>query len=420
MPDLKFIVSLLTARRNYDVAKVLYNNGLLDSLFTDLYYAPTHKVFKTLDKIAPHKLTKTYKRYNSPLPDNIVHYDWPLGLEFRYKLKKNTNGAYYKTQIDAYKRLNRKVIEYGMADQTKKNLAFFGFDTACLEVFNWGASKDYHLVMEQCVAPRQTQIRMHEHFASMNIIESKHMVEHCLHLQEREEQEWQLASTIIAPSSFVRNELIEAGASAEKIKIVPFGFDPTNPVHLAEQCVESRFTNRSRAVQILFAGNAGYRKGIYDLLAIAQEMSGENVQFVIAGSIEEDCQKAISSLNLSNVSFLGKLSQADLHEEYRKSDIFFFPSYLEGSAMVIFEAMSWGVPVITTNESGSVIQHEYDGFICSAGHQDKMKELLDKLIYDTDLRYEIGKNALNTSRQYTLTHYSNRLISELTNQPSYA
>lgn len=422
MSDFKFIVSLLTARRDYDIAKVLYNSGLLDSLFTDLYYASDHKAFKLLDKILPEKLAKVYRAYSSPLPDKMVHYNWPLGLEFRYRLKKNTNGAYYKAQIDAYKKLSRKVIEYSIVSRAKKNLAFFGFDTACLEIFNWASSKNCHLVMEQCVAPRRKQIQMHQHFASANTnaIESEHMIQHCLHLQEREEQEWQLASIIIAPSPFVRNELVNAGAPAEKIKIVPFGFDSIYPTSEIDCCIEKRFANDDKEIQVLFAGNAGYRKGIHDVLAVAQEMNKENVRFVIAGAVGKECEKIINSTNLRNVSFLGKLSKAELHKEYKKSDIFFFPSYLEGSAMVIFEALSWGLPVVTTYESGSIIQHEQDGFICSAGHRETMKHWLGKLIHDSDLRYQVGKRALRTASKHTLAHYSNQLVLELTKQPNYA
>lgn len=417
MHNIKFIVSLLTARRDYDVAKVLYNHGLLDSLFTDLYYDPDWMTFKTLDKILPKKIVKIYQRYNPKLPNNLIHFDWPLGLEFRYKLTKKTDGRYDQAQIEAYRKLTAKVIKH--AKKSSEALAYFGFDTACLELFNWAFSKDWYLAMEQCIAPRTTQIKMHKHFKSEFGINEK-KIEHYLRLQEREEQEWQLASTIIAPSSFVRNELIGAGAPVEKIKTVPFGFDSSYPQHEIERCIDIRFNDKNKTIQILFAGNAGYRKGIHDLLSIAQDMISENIRFVIAGALEEPCRKAITSLNLNNVSFLGKLSQADLHEVYRKSDIFFFPSYLEGSAMVIFEAMSWGLPVVTTNESGSVIQHEYDGFICSAGDQNTMKGWLGKLIYNPNLRYQISKHSLNTSRQHTLAHYSGKLISELTKQPDYA
>ncbi|MEK6481638.1 glycosyltransferase family 4 protein [Catalinimonas sp. 4WD22] len=422
MPDIRFIVSLLTARREYDVARVLYNNGLLDSLFTDLYYAPNQPIENLLKIVLPQRVRKVLNKYQSPIPKIKVHYDLPLGIEFRYKLSKNKRGDYYKAQIDAYKKLNKRVIKYAEKSDSKDKLAFFGFDTACLELFEWGAYNQSHLVMEQCVAPRKTQIKMHQYFASVSKDSCQKMIEHCLHLQEREEKEWELADTIVAPSSFVKDKLIEAGAPQEKITVIPFGYNPTHLQKEAENCIETRFRSDKEKIKILFAGNAGQRKGIYDLFSIAEDMKAENVHFLIAGAIEENCQNYLNSIKLDNVSFLGKLSQADLHEEYRKADIFFFPSYLEGSAMVLLEAMSWGVPVVTTYESGSVIQHKHDGFICSAGDKKDMKYWLSKLINDLGLRYEISKNALYTSAKYTLEQYSDQLVNKLTNvkQSSYA
>jgi len=422
MSDYKFIVSLLTARRGYDVARVLYNKGLLDSLFTDLYYAPNQIVGNILNRVLPSKIIKNLHRYQSPIPTEKVHYDLSLGIKFRYELENNKSGDYYKAQVSAYKKLNKNVISYAKVLGIQERLAFFGFDTACLELFEWGKSQDCHLVMEQCVAPRSTQIKMHQYFEDSNKKSAQKMVEHCKNLQEREEKEWQMANTIIAPSTFVKDELIAAGAPFEKIRIVPFGYNRFCSFNDANENIEFRFGNKGGKIKILFAGNAGQRKGIYDLFSIAKHMKAENVHFYIAGSIEEDCRKYFDNVKLNNVTFLGKLSQADLQKAYRKADIFFFPSYLEGSAMVLLEAMSLGIPVVTTYESGSIIKHTHDGFISSAGDQNDMKHWLSKLVADPDLRYKISKNALQTSTRYSLEQYSNQLTKALVNvkHSSYA
>ena len=51
----------------------------------------------------------------------------------------------------------------------------------------------------------------------------------------------------------------------------------------------------------------------------------------------------------------------------QKADIFLFPSLVEGSAKVIFEAMASGCAVITPN-SGSIVEHNKGGFVVKAGN----------------------------------------------------
>ena len=194
----------------------------------------------------------------------------------------------------------------------------------------------------------------------------------CKRLQEREQYEWIAAQRILAPSQYVKDELIRSGADVNKIKLVPFGYD--SPYTLAErkEVFEKRYDNNRSIITVLFAGNAGYRKGINEFLSITNQFKGAPVKFVIAGQIESSVQNEIDKLNIKNLLLLGKLPLNDLLNEYRKADIFFFPSYLEGSARVIFEAMSWGLPILTTNQTGSIIKHGQEGYLVNAGEITRM------------------------------------------------
>jgi glycosyltransferase involved in cell wall biosynthesis len=103
-----------------------------------------------------------------------------------------------------------------------------------------------------------------------------------------------------------------------------------------------------------------------------------------------------------------------LASQYRDADIFFFPSYLEGSALVLIEAMSWGLPIVTTLESGSVIDDGAEGFVCNAGDIESLKNRLVQLSNDAQLRYNMSNNALESSSKYTIEKYRENLIRILT------
>ncbi len=48
---------------------------------------------------------------------------------------------------------------------------------------------------------------------------------------------------------------------------------------------------------------------------------------------------------------------------YKKASIFVFPSLEEGGAKVTYEAMASGLPLIATENSGSVMRDGIDGFL---------------------------------------------------------
>ena len=48
---------------------------------------------------------------------------------------------------------------------------------------------------------------------------------------------------------------------------------------------------------------------------------------------------------------------------YAWADVFLLPFICEGSAMVTYEALSWGLPVITTHNAGSIVRDTVDGWL---------------------------------------------------------
>ena len=76
----------------------------------------------------------------------------------------------------------------------------------------------------------------------------------------------------------------------------------------------------------------------------------------------------------------------DKHENiFPNFDILVHPSFVEGSAKSIYEAISYGLPVICTKQSGSVCKNSYNGFIFEAGNSKKLYSALIKLLSDKSL-----------------------------------
>ena len=100
----------------------------------------------------------------------------------------------------------------------------------------------------------------------------------------------------------------------------------------------------------------------------------------------------------------------------RLHDVFVFPSLAEGFGMVITEALSQGLPVITTpNTCGpDVISEGVDGFIVPIRNPEAIVEKIEILLRDRDRLAAMSAAARVKARQLTWESYRARLISDLT------
>ena len=76
-----------------------------------------------------------------------------------------------------------------------------------------------------------------------------------------------------------------------------------------------------------------------------------NINFRLAGKVDDDMKIYKENSHANNVFFLGILNRDDIKKEYLDDDIFLFPTYYENEAFSIslLEAMSFGMPCIATD-----------------------------------------------------------------------
>ena len=132
-------------------------------------------------------------------------------------------------------------------------------------------------------------------------------------------------------------------------------------------------------------------------------MMEQKAELKIVGDGEEhaNIEDLISSLNLKNVTLVGKKTGKELVNEYKNADIFVLSSYKEGGApLVLLEAMASGLPSIVTNIYGiyellgdSVMILDNDTDICLA-------RALDKVLFDKKLQVTLSKKASEMAKKF--------------------
>ncbi|NNM75952.1 glycosyltransferase [Sphingomonas sp. ID1715] len=115
-------------------------------------------------------------------------------------------------------------------------------------------------------------------------------------------------------------------------------------------------TERSSGLRLLHVGRAIRTKGLRDVIrAMGRLRDRPDITLTSAGIGEDldQCREEAEKLGVADrVRFLGKIPRAEVDELYASHDLFVFPSFREPVGSVFFEAMSWGLPIVTVRRGG--------------------------------------------------------------------
>jgi glycosyltransferase involved in cell wall biosynthesis len=140
--------------------------------------------------------------------------------------------------------------------------------------------------------------------------------------------------------------------------------------------------------RVLFVGSLRKFKGPQVVLAAAKRHP--QADFIVVGDGVMAQELRADAKRLRNVEMRGTLGRPELREEYRRADIFLFPSRWEGSPRVIMEAAASGLPVIARRdyEPESVIDGK-TGLL--AATDEEVMTHLASLLPNAELRRVLGE-----------------------------
>jgi glycosyltransferase involved in cell wall biosynthesis len=145
-----------------------------------------------------------------------------------------------------------------------------------------------------------------------------------------------------------------------------------------------------------------------DLLEAARRVGGR-MRVTLAGRIAPGMQEHLAPY-AHLFDHLPPMPQEELARLYHRADVFCLPSYFEGSALVVSEAMASGLPCVVTDAAGSPIEHGRDGWIVPAGAPAELAAALEALLDDAALRGRLGAAARRTAEANDLASYGRRLV----------
>jgi glycosyltransferase involved in cell wall biosynthesis len=197
---------------------------------------------------------------------------------------------------------------------------------------------------------------------------------------ERRIREYEQVDGIICPSTFAQQSYIDRGMKADRVRVVPFGVHPSS-------VPEPQYQPRDQETfRVLFVGQINIRKGLRYLFQAFRKFKHPKKELWIVGPKAEP--SGIEDLSPpEQTRFLGVLKGDALARAYRSCHVFVLPTIEEGLALVLGEALSYGLPVIATVNSGGadIITEGETGFLVPIRSPEAITEKLQLLADNPDL-----------------------------------
>lgn len=298
--------------------------------------------------------------------DQLMDHDWGSDLQFSYLATHVTGNPIRKTLFfaNAYRKLKKYI---------KNNM----FDIIHIHMSYKGSFYRKYYITKLCKSyDKRVIIHLHgsefKDFYNRGNVKRKKQIEELFSIAD--------ISVVLGESW---KQFILKIAPKAKVIIV------SNAVTLP--AIETKKINDIRT--FLFLGALIKRKGIVDLLDAVKQMKDQgvfNFRLLIAGSgLEEQRLKEYVKENKlqSYVRFLGWITKEQKPELLQKSDVLVLPSYNEGLPIAILEAMSYALPIISTNV-GSIaeaVKENVNGFLIEPGDVNALVCIMKKLTLDSEL-----------------------------------
>jgi UDP-glucose:(heptosyl)LPS alpha-1,3-glucosyltransferase len=211
-----------------------------------------------------------------------------------------------------------------------------------------------------------------------------------------------------AVSRQVADQLARHFGCSKEVRVLYPGVDSTafNPqARPARRAgARNRFGFTEADFVLLLIGNGWKNKGLPCLLEAMGKIANLRFKLLVVGSDDRALYKELCErLQLvGRVHFLEPA--ADIVQFYAAADTYVGPSLDDSFGLPILEAMSCGLPVITSRRAGvgEIMTHEHDGLILEdPGDSDTLAKFIRQIFCDAVLRQRLGENAAQTAARYT-------------------
>lgn len=296
--------------------------------------------------------------------------------------------------------------------------AVYGYEHACRETFRnaklRGLKCIYEIPAPEAGLSRRIIQNELEKFPKLIDPLQRHLWDEtrCQRRLDRRRSEWMDADLVVMNSTFTRSSFLgyenpaKPHQGLDKVTVIPLGSPPVD--------MRGRVggTQESGPVRFLWTGTFSVRKGAHYLLDAWKRLNIDKpaARLDVYGSIQLS-QCAMQNLP-DTIKLYGSVPRDELVNAFIQSDVLVFPTLCDGFGMVVTEALSCGLPVITTRCAGAsdLIRHGENGFVIDAADPIALASALEWCLYHRKELAEMRAQAIQSAKDWQWTDFRRALI----------
>lgn len=200
------------------------------------------------------------------------------------------------------------------------------------------------------------------------------------------------------------------------INVIPLGINKFEPVQ--EDIIYFKNINHIPSRYVLYLGTIEPRKNIKGLVRafniLKEKIGFEDVELIIIGKkgwkFKEILSEIESSPFKSMIRYLGHIPDEERALYYSGATVFVYPSFFEGFGSPVLEAMSYGVPVITSTNSSLPSVSGGAGLLIDPYNISDLAEAMTTLMFDSVIHARMSKIGLERSSLYNWNKVSQKTL----------
>jgi len=209
---------------------------------------------------------------------------------------------------------------------------------------------------------------------------------------------------IISSSRFLLEFYNQRGFFKKSKKIIL-----TNPINIKTQ---NTINNKQEGkFNFLFLGQVEKYKGILLLIKVFNKITNPNTNLLIVGTGSALDEAKKLSNNNPNIKFLGYIPNQELNKIFAQANATIVSSLCyENSPTVIFESLSYGVPVLAARIGGiEFIKDNYNGLTFEAGDEQDLLRILKYSLENKKQLTEMSANCIESVKNIGVGEYIRKL-----------
>lgn len=397
-------------QHSWQTASALQQLGRLEWYATSIFYQPDRFPY-WLERVAPgaigRRLQAEFRRFShAGLDPRLVR---TVGLaEWLERMATRAGWHRLSRSIDTIG--NRRFASgIGRALRSERSFALWGYSGSALASFELARATGRPCVLDRTIGDSRVFNRLMAEVAETHgawFLPTEREVPEARIANDQ--REYEAADVVVTGSQFAANTVRDmAGPEvAAKTRVLPYCFDQA----LFGQAPEPQPLAPDEPVRLLYVGQMNPRKGIHHVLEAMARIPRSQAELTIVGGFGIP-RKAFAP-HADRVTYLPTVARADMPAIMARHHLLVFPSYFEGSALSLLEALASGLAIIQTPNSGQGVTPE-TGLLLERPDTDLLHAALLDALSDRDRLLAWRRAAQVEARGYSFARYRDNIAALL-------